>query len=478
MKYNNVVKKWIRNSSIQNMIFVFIIFLLWISMFLNIVTTLKSVSRINLNDFNKMMNNYYYHLKYISIINDEKLLKDVGILKFYIVEKNGKIRRTLPEDIDIDSNIFNTKNFSNMENSNLGLFIFNTEDEKNKIYVGGKYNELYLIGEVDSSIFEFSSNSFFALQKDNGDIIYSAYPLQKINKLIFINGKIYVSYSSNWNNLKMITFLDISGQLIFSLIISVIMILSILWDFNSNHKNVKSMKRLSASTEELEATNKELEDLYLQLEGAYNDLESSYRKFSAHLSYIAEKYDEITGNHIDRVAHYSKFIAEKMGFDANFVKDIESYAPLHDIGKLMVKHEILNKPGGLSRDEYEEMKKHTIYAEEIFGDDERFKMAKNIAKYHHECYDGSGYPYGLKGEEIPIEARIVSLADIYDALRSERPYKTGYNHEETYNIIVNGDFKTKPTIFDPGVLKVFKEYHLEFDRIYNEYKFKELKNVN
>ncbi|OQY09276.1 MAG: phosphohydrolase [Marinitoga sp. 4572_148] len=238
------------------------------------------------------------------------------------------------------------------------------------------------------------------------------------------------------------------------------------------------MKRLSASTEELEATNKELEDLYLQLEGAYNDLESSYRKFSAHLSYIAEKYDEITGNHIDRVAHYSKFIAEKMGFDANFVKDIESYAPLHDIGKLMVKHEILNKPGGLSRDEYEEMKKHTIYAEEIFGDDERFKMAKNIAKYHHECYDGSGYPYGLKGEEIPIEARIVSLADIYDALRSERPYKTGYNHEETYNIIVNGDFKTKPTIFDPGVLKVFKEYHLEFDRIYNEYKFKELKNVN
>ncbi|NUU99045.1 phosphohydrolase [Marinitoga sp. 1154] len=234
---------------------------------------------------------------------------------------------------------------------------------------------------------------------------------------------------------------------------------------------------ISASTEELEATNKELEDLYMQLEKAYNDLEESYRKFSSHLSSIAEEYDEITGNHIERVAKYSRLIAEKMGFDSKFVDDIESYAPLHDIGKLMIKHEILNKPGGLTRDEYEEMKKHTIFADKIFGKDERFKMAKNIAMYHHENYNGTGYPFGLKGEEIPIEARIVALADVYDALRSERPYKDEYTHKETYNIITNGDFKTKPDIFDPKILNIFKKYHKEFDKIYTEYKRKEIIKV-
>ncbi|KAF2956225.1 phosphohydrolase [Marinitoga sp. 38H-ov] len=224
----------------------------------------------------------------------------------------------------------------------------------------------------------------------------------------------------------------------------------------------------------MEATNKELETLYNQLEEAYNDLEDSYRKFSSHLSAIAEKYDEVTGNHIERVSEYSKFIAVKMNFDEKFVKNITIYSSLHDIGKLLVSHEILNKPGGLTKSEYDEMKKHTIYAEKIFGNDERFKMAKNIAMYHHERYDGSGYPFGLKGEEIPIEARIVALADVYDALRSDRPYKSGYSHEEAYNIIVNGDYKTKPSIFDPRVLKVFKIYHREFDKIYTEYKQKEL----
>ncbi|GAB6188925.1 hypothetical protein JCM30566_06640 [Marinitoga arctica] len=550
MKYDNVIKKYIKNSVIQNIIFVFIIFILWGLMFVNTNETLKSVSHLNINNFNKIMNNYYYHLKYISIINDKDLLKDIGISKFYIIEETGNIRRTLPENLDVN-NIFHTDFFSNLTNSKLGVFIFKSKlfDGKSKIYVGGKYNNLYLVGELDKKIFEYQSKSFFIIKNNNGEIVYSDYPLKDIKKVNIINGKIYASYSSDWNNLKIITFLDITNQLVANIIVSIFMILLILWNFSSKNKSILLIKRfesefrkimnsmenflrelrvldkqsflsfsekdfedilkpikeedfffnelkelkeveflsikemlelfdeISASTEELEATNEELENLYMQLENAYNDLESSYRKFSSHLSSIAEKYDEITGNHIERVAKYSKLIAEKMGFDANFVKDIESYAPLHDIGKLMIKHEILNKPGGLSRDEYEEMKKHTLYAEKIFGNDVRFKMAKNIAIYHHECYDGSGYPYGLKGEEIPIEARIVALADIYDALRSERPYKDEYNHEETYNIIVNGDFKTKPSIFDPKILEIFKRYHLEFDKIYNEHTNKNIFEV-
>ncbi|KLO21479.1 phosphohydrolase [Marinitoga sp. 1197] len=551
MRYSEIIKKYIQNSIRQNIIFLLIIIVLWILMFLNINSTLKSVSAINLNNFNDIMNHYYYHLKYISIINDEKLLKDIGISNFFIIDKSGKIRKTLPESQLDEKNISNTEFYFEIIKKNSGIFIFRNKlfDEKSHIYIGGKFNNSYLIGELDKIRFEIDSNYFLTIQSKSGKIIYSKIPVKEIKKISMINNRIFINNTTNWNDLKLTTSLDITLQLLYNLVISLFMFLIIIWNLVSRVKSTKFIHRfeiefskiiksmesflkelrildrqsflnisvndfeeilepirdenfyfeelnelkeveflsikemlelfdeISASTEELEATNKELENLYMQLEKAYSDLEESYRKFSSHLSSIAEEYDEITGNHIERVAKYSRLIAEKLGFDPKFVEDIESYAPLHDIGKLMIKHEILNKPGGLTRDEYEEMKKHTIFAERIFGDDERFKMAKNIAMYHHENYNGTGYPFGLKGGEIPIEARIVALADVYDALRSERPYKDEYTHEETYNIITNGDFKTKPDIFDPEVLNIFKKYHKEFDKIYTEYKKKEIINV-
>ncbi|SHF26897.1 HD domain-containing protein [Marinitoga hydrogenitolerans DSM 16785] len=115
------------------------------------------------------------------------------------------------------------------------------------------------------------------------------------------------------------------------------------------------------------------------------------------------------------------------------------------------------------------MKKHTIYGAKILNEPD-FKIAKNIALYHHEKYNGNGYPYGLKGNDIPIEAQIVSHADVYDALRSNRPYKKGFSHNIAVEIILNGDNRTNPEDFNPKILKIFRTYHMEFKKLYDEYK--------
>jgi HD-GYP domain-containing protein (c-di-GMP phosphodiesterase class II) len=231
---------------------------------------------------------------------------------------------------------------------------------------------------------------------------------------------------------------------------------------------IELIENLSASYEEISSSNDELENLYKELEKTYNKLEDSYILFSKKLSKLAEKYDDITGEHIERVAHYSKFLSEKLGKDSFFTNNIFYYSPLHDLGKLMIDKKILNKEGRLTEEEYEEMKKHTIYGAEILDDDDEFSFAKNIALYHHERFDGTGYPYGLAGEEIPIEARIVALADVYDSLRSKRTYKPALSHEEAYKIIVEGDIKTQPTHFDPDILEIFKKHHLKFKNIYEK----------
>lgn len=172
--------------------------------------------------------------------------------------------------------------------------------------------------------------------------------------------------------------------------------------------------------------------------------------------------DEDTGNHIRRVNEYSRLIAEKLRCHKNFIKDIGFYASLHDIGKIGVHDGILKKKGKLSEEEFKSMKEHVKIGYNLIKDANLPSMVENITLYHHEKWNGMGYLEGLKGEEIPLEARIVALSDVYDALRQKRSYKDGFTHEKSMGIILEESGKH----FDPKIVDVFIKHNEKFNLIF------------
>ncbi|MGM9969422.1 MAG: HD-GYP domain-containing protein [Anaeroplasma sp.] len=195
------------------------------------------------------------------------------------------------------------------------------------------------------------------------------------------------------------------------------------------------------------------------------EIVSNQQKVIVSLASIIESRDQITGNHIKNTAKYVEFLINKMCDAHTYENELTNEygllvieaAPLHDIGKIHIPDSILCKNGKLTDEEYTEMKKHPKYGYEIlsnFGDkvtnNDYLKMAKDVCLYHHERYDGKGYPNGLKGNEIPLCARIMAVADVLDALLSKRQYKDAYNFEKTYSILQEESGKQ----FDPIVLSV------------------------
>ncbi len=191
------------------------------------------------------------------------------------------------------------------------------------------------------------------------------------------------------------------------------------------------------------------------------------------LAKLAESRDNDTGEHLDRIRTYVAILAKDLmhydpQVDEQFIHNLELASSLHDIGKVGIPDSILLKPGRLSREEREIMEIHTIIGGECLdavqmrlGKNDFMEMARNVAYSHHERWDGKGYPHAIAGEQIPLSARIVAVADVYDALTSKRPYKRAMSHQESKMIILSGS----GTQFDPEVVAAFLRNEEAFEAV-------------
>jgi putative two-component system response regulator len=198
------------------------------------------------------------------------------------------------------------------------------------------------------------------------------------------------------------------------------------------------------------------------------ELEQAYGDTLMRLVRASRYRDEETGVHIERIGYYTKVVACHVGLTSAEVGLLSAAAPLHDVGKIGVPDAILFKQGPLDPVEWEVMREHTTLGGDLLEGSHSplLECAREIALSHHERWDGSGYPSGLKGEEIPLSGRIVMLADGYDALRSKRPYKRALDHATACDIILKGDHRIRPQYFDPALLEAFRVLESEFAAIY------------
>jgi putative two-component system response regulator len=238
-------------------------------------------------------------------------------------------------------------------------------------------------------------------------------------------------------------------------------------------KRIEMHLLLESQKKELINFNNNLQDMVKAKTASVFELQNAILKTMAEL---VEFRDDITGSHIERTQKYLSVLLNALtkyrlyeditaSWDTNFILPS---AQLHDIGKIAIKDSILQKPGKLTDEEFEEIKKHPVFGKKVIQKIKENTTEKAFLEYaeifaisHHEKWDGSGYPYGLKGEEIPLLGRLMAIADVYDALVSERPYKKPFTHEEAVKIIAEGSGKH----FDPAITDMFLRVSDEFDKI-------------
>ncbi|NDY73675.1 two-component system response regulator [Desulfobacter hydrogenophilus] len=217
--------------------------------------------------------------------------------------------------------------------------------------------------------------------------------------------------------------------------------------------------------------NRKLEDKVAkrtqQLENAFSRIKESSLETIHILSKAAEYRDEDTGSHIYRISNYSAAIARKIGLSEKIVESILYAAPMHDVGKIGIPDSILLKPGGLTVDEFTTMKQHTLIGAKILENSKTgfIRLGEAIALTHHEWWNGTGYPRGLKEREIPLEGRIIAVADVFDALTTKRPYKEPFPLDVSFRIIA----ENRGTQFDPEVVDAFFFIKSEILKIRKKY---------
>lgn len=191
------------------------------------------------------------------------------------------------------------------------------------------------------------------------------------------------------------------------------------------------------------------------------ELEAAYYDTMLRLMAAASLRDPELGEHLKRMASYVELLAQWLGASDEQAGALGAASVLHDIGKIGLSEALLHKPDRLDREEEAAMQRHTLIGGALLegSPSPLIETARQIALYHHENWDGSGYPLGLAGEQIPLGPRLARLADTYDALRSERSYKPGMDHQEACRIILLGDDRTLPRYFDPRLLDQLRQNH-------------------
>ncbi len=243
---------------------------------------------------------------------------------------------------------------------------------------------------------------------------------------------------------------------------------------------VKTHLKLKQASEALQNQNvileKKVAERTVQLRRALREVKEASLETIIRLSRAAEYKDDDTGEHVFRMSHYSAAVARKLGLGEDEADEILHAAPMHDIGKIGIPDRVLLKPGKLDADEWNLMRQHCEMGAAILAGSEAdvIKLGEIVAMTHHEKWNGTGYPRGLKGTDIPIAGRVVAIADVFDALTSKRPYKEPFSLEKSFRIIREG----RAEHFDPDVVDAFFAAQDEILRIKEQFQDNAISPLN